>query len=91
MIKKITGKLLKVEREELSLIIRDAAYIVVVSAFIGLAVNLFHPKGFILVSKSMEKSKNIVLISTEEAKIKNDSQSAVFIDSRQNDEFERGS
>jgi rhodanese-related sulfurtransferase len=73
---------------QLRIIIRHAVYIVLIAAVAGFTVNLFHPKGFILVGKSSEKNKNIVFISSEEAKIKRENKSAVFIDSRPDDEFE---
>ncbi len=85
MLKKITENILK---DGLSVIIKHAIYIILLSSLIGFAVNLFHPKEYILISKETERNKNIILISSDEAKIKKDSQSAIFVDSRPYDEFE---
>jgi rhodanese-related sulfurtransferase len=85
MLKKMRENITK---DEMSVIIRHALFIFLISSVIGFAVNLFHPKGFVLVSKESEKNKNIVFISSEEAKIKREGLSAIFIDSRPEDEFE---
>ncbi|MBN2403672.1 MAG: rhodanese-like domain-containing protein [Spirochaetes bacterium] len=87
MLKKILEKIFKVEQEELSSIIKDAASIIILSIIVGFGVNLFHPKGFSFISTSVQKSKNIIYISSEEAKIKKEGMIALFIDSRQADEF----
>ncbi len=88
MFDKIFEKILKTETEQLPKIFKDAFYIVIISIFLGLAINIFHPYGFDLVSKSKERNKNIVLISSEEARIKKYSGAALFIDSRQPEEYE---
>jgi rhodanese-related sulfurtransferase len=88
MLKNIQGKILNVEWEEFSSIIRGAVYIIILSALIGFIVNLFHPKGFSFTSKTALKSNNIVFISSEEAKIKKENTSVIFVDSRQSDEYE---
>jgi rhodanese-related sulfurtransferase len=85
MLKRIRENITK---DELRIIFRHAFYIILISTIIGFAVNLFHPDGFVLVSKKLEKNKSIVLISSEEARIKKDSLSAIFVDSRPEDEFE---
>jgi rhodanese-related sulfurtransferase len=88
MIRAIIEKVLKVEKEELSSIIRDAVYIIIFSVILGFAVNLFNPKGFIFIGKTVLKRNNIVLITGEEAKIKKENASVIFIDARQSDEFD---
>lgn len=79
-----------IEKEERNKIIKDSIYIVIISTIIGFCINFLHPKGYILVNKSIYKSKMIVFISSEEAKLKLDGQYAVFIDSRENSEYIKG-
>jgi rhodanese-related sulfurtransferase len=88
MLKKTLEIILKVEHEELFSIIKNAVYIILLSAIIGFVVNLFHPKGFTIISKTDLNNKNIVFITSEEARIKKENTSVIFIDSRQNDEYE---
>lgn len=78
------------EPKEKKKIIRESAAMVLLAALLGFGVNLFHPKGFILVSREFLALKKIVSLSTVEARIKFDSASAVFIDSRDAEEFSRG-
>jgi len=66
---------------------RDVMFIIILASVIGFAVNAFHPKGFRFMSTSLLKNRSIVMISSEEAKIKYDSSSTVFIDSRTVDEY----
>ena len=68
-------------------LIKDMLIIIVASVVIGLGINLVHPRGFILVSKSDYDNRRIVAIATDEAKIKYDSQVAVFIDAREKAEY----
>jgi len=63
-------------------LIRESFYIVLASIVIGFMINIIHPNGYILISKSQFENKNIVFISTKEAKIKFDKSIAVFVDSR---------
>jgi rhodanese-related sulfurtransferase len=88
MIKNILDKIIKIEQEEFSSIVRGVVYIFILAAIIGFVVNLFHSKGFTFIGKSVLKSNNIVFISSEEAKIKKENASVIFIDSRQSDEYE---
>ena len=85
---KIIEKIIKTDINELPLIIRNSIYIIIFSIFAGFIINIFNPGGFTLVSRAMENQKQIVLISSEEAKIKLDSGSALFIDSRQDNEYD---
>jgi rhodanese-related sulfurtransferase len=87
MLKKVLEILLKVERDELSAIIKNASYIILASVIIGFIINLFNPKGFTFISKTFLSNKNIVLISAEEAKIKKENPAVLFIDSRQSSEY----
>jgi rhodanese-related sulfurtransferase len=70
------------ERKELKKIIRESLLLIVVTTLIAFTVNLFHPKGYIFVSREKMKLNKIVYISTGEAKIKFDHNAAIFIDSR---------
>mgnify|MGYP001615852379 CR=1 FL=1 len=79
MDKKVTVKLFK-----------EVIIITAVAAVIGFIVNLYHPKGYIFISRSKLALKRIVYINTQEAKIKYDSKQVVFIDSRSESEFRNG-
>lgn len=68
-------------------IIRDAIYIIIIAAFLGMLINIFHPKGYSIVTKTYQKSKKIIFINLDEAKIKFDSCKSLFIDSRSDGEF----
>ncbi|MBN1533234.1 MAG: rhodanese-like domain-containing protein [Spirochaetes bacterium] len=68
--------------------IRDAAWIVIISAVLGLSANTVNPRGYSLVKKSAERQKSLVRISALEAKIKYDASSALFLDARGRDEYE---
>lgn len=68
-------------------LLRDAALIVVVSAAAGAALSIFHTRGYILTGRSVLENRKLVFISPEEAKIKFDGGSAVFIDAREEDDF----
>ncbi len=70
-------------------ILKESLIIVLLSIGIALTINLFHPKGYILIEKNRIKSK-IIYISGEEAKIKYDKGAALFVDSRSAYEFMRG-
>ena len=69
-------------------LIKDMFTIIVASVVLGLGINLAHPRGYILVGKSDYNNRRIVAITTEEAKIKYDSQVAVFIDAREKAEYD---
>ncbi len=88
MFKKALEIILKAERDEVSSIVRNALYILLVSSIIGFTVNLFHPRGYTVISKTDLRMTNIVYISAEEARIKKESPSVIFIDSRRSDEYE---
>ena len=75
------------DRKELISLLREALNLMVVIALIAFAVNLVHPRGFSLVSRKELALKQIVPISAEEAVIKQGSPAALFIDSREPDEF----
>jgi rhodanese-related sulfurtransferase len=88
MLKKTLEIILKVEPEELSSIFKNAVYIVLLSAIIGFVVNLVNPKGFSIITKTDLNSRNIVFITAEEARIKKENASVIFIDSRESDDYE---
>ena len=87
MFLKLFERFFNLDKEELITIIRDSLYIVIISTLIGFAVNIFHPRGYTLVSTGMYKNKAIVMISGDEARIKYDSNRAIFIDSRSAAEY----
>jgi len=70
-------------------VIKDGAatlFFIVIVAFI---VNLFHPKGFIFISKKTNLSNQIVELSVKEAKSRFDLKSGIFIDSRRTVDFKK--
>jgi rhodanese-related sulfurtransferase len=75
------------ERKELKKIIRESLLLIVITTLIAFTVNLFHPRGYIFVSRDKMKLNKIVYISSSEAKIKFDHNSAIFIDSRNPDAY----
>jgi rhodanese-related sulfurtransferase len=75
-----------IEKRDLKKMARQSFNIILFASFLAFIVNLFHPKGYIPVEKaSLNKKK--VFITAVEAKIKFDHSSALFIDSRDEDEF----
>jgi rhodanese-related sulfurtransferase len=66
---------------------KDIVIIIVAASAVGLAVNLFHPRGFVPVSREDLALKRVVTISEPEAKIKYDAGMALFIDAREREEF----
>ncbi len=70
------------ERKEFKKTIRESLILIVITTIIAFTVNLFHPKGYEFVSRAKMELKKIVSISSSEAKIKFDHNSAIFIDSR---------
>jgi rhodanese-related sulfurtransferase len=85
---KLIKCLFNVDTDEFSKIIKDIIIITIFTVFTGFIINIFLPKGFIFVNTSIQKSKNIVLISCDEAIIKMNSGSVLFVDSRQSSEYE---
>lgn len=75
------------ERREMKKIIRQAAVMIIGAAVIGLFVNIVHPKGYIFVPRASLEEKRIVMVSVEEAKIKFDGERALFIDTREREEY----
>jgi rhodanese-related sulfurtransferase len=71
-------------------IIKQAFVIVIFSFLAGLAVNVFHPRGYVMVGSSRMKEKKIVYITADEAKIKHDGGAALFVDSRSPGEYNGG-
>jgi len=69
-------------------LLKDMAAILVAAGAMGLCVNLFHPRGFVLASRQALEARTIVPISADEAKIKHDA-GALFIDSREKEEYDR--
>lgn len=68
--------------------IKGAIIITAAAALLAFIVNLFHPGGYRLVSKK-SFARQLVFISSEEAKIKLDKGSAIFIDSRTGDLYRK--
>ncbi len=87
---KIIEKVFRVEKRDVIKLIRESIAIFLVSAIIGFFINMFHPKGYTFVGSAMFKDKQIVMISSEEAKIKIDTGAAVIIDTRTTEEYNAG-
>lgn len=75
------------EPAEVKRLARQSAVIIIAAFLLGLAVNVFHPRGFVLVSRESLERKKIVGIGTDEAKHKFDRSSGLFIDTRDGDDF----
>jgi rhodanese-related sulfurtransferase len=84
----MTGEATRAMRQVVRTTIREAAWIVILAAVLGLAANSVNPRGYLLVGKSAERQKLLVRISLREAKIKFDSSSALFVDARGRTEYE---
>jgi rhodanese-related sulfurtransferase len=69
-------------------LLKDMIVILVIAGTIAVVINLFNPRGFVLVSRSSLEQRNIVPISADEAKIKYDADMAVFIDAREKAEYD---
>jgi rhodanese-related sulfurtransferase len=69
-------------------LLKDMTLIFVVAGAIAVVINLFNPRGFVLVSRSSLEQRNIVPVTAMEAKIKYDNGVAVFIDARDKSEYE---
>jgi len=68
--------------------IKESVIIIIIAVIAGFAINLFHPDGFQMVGRQALNYKKILFISTLEARIKYESSSALFVDSRSPGEFE---
>ncbi len=77
-----------IEMKELKKVLRESVLIVLITIIIAFTVNLFHPRGYVLVSRDRAQGK-IVFISSVEAKIKHAHGSALFIDSRDKRDYLR--
>jgi len=62
--------------------------ILVAAGAAGIAVNLFHPRGYVPVSRTDLEARKTVSLSVAEARIKHDA-GAVFVDAREKAEFEQ--
>ena len=67
--------------------IKESFVIIVLAVLIAFAVNVYHPMGFVFVDRSFTQGRMMVKISSEEAKVKYDASSAIFIDSRDEEEY----
>ncbi len=68
----------------------EAFIIIFIAGLIGFTVNIFHPKGYVLAPRFELGKRNIVQISADEAKAKLETGSAVFLDARDEDEYNVG-
>lgn len=71
-------------------LVKDIIAIIVAAAAVGLAINMFHPRGFVPVSRQELALKRVVSLSEAEAKIKYDAGLALFVDARSKIEFDGG-
>ena len=85
---KLIEKIFRVEKNDVIKIIRESIVIFLAAAVIGFFVNMVHPRGYSFVSAGMFSSKQIVMISSEEAKIKRDGGAAVIVDTRNAEEYD---
>jgi rhodanese-related sulfurtransferase len=69
-------------------LLKDILIIFVVAGTAAALINLFNPRGFVLVSRSSLEQRRIVPISAVEAKIKYDADMAIFIDAREKAEYD---
>lgn len=67
--------------------LKDAVMIVAAAAVLGFLANLANPRGYTPVGKSTLENESVVHISAEEAKIKYDAGSALFLDARSAEQF----
>ena len=68
-------------------ITKQSAVIIIAALLLGLAINVVHPRGYVLVSRKSLDRNNIVQIGIAEGKIKIDHASALFIDTRDGDDY----
>ncbi len=85
----IIEKILRIDKDEFIQIIKESVVIVFIASLIGFIVNIYHPRGYTFVSTSILKNKQVVMINSEEGKIKMDNGQAVFIDTRTTDEYNK--
>lgn len=76
-----------IEPGEIKTLARQSAVIITGALLFGLAFNLVHPRGYVLVSRKSLERKNIVEIGIDEGKIKHDHASAMFVDTRDGDDY----
>ena len=71
-------------------LLKDMLVILVAASAAGLAINLYHPRGFVPVSRQDLALKRVVSVTAVEAKIKYDSGMALFVDAREKVAFDDG-
>jgi rhodanese-related sulfurtransferase len=69
---------------------REMAVIILVACVAGTVLNLALPGGYVFVSKETVSYRKISMISAEEARLKYDGRTALFIDAREPVEYEQG-
>lgn len=69
-------------------LLKEMIVILAIACALGAAVNLIHPRGYVLVSRSLLEERTIVSISAEEARVKRDAGIALFIDARDRAEYD---
>ncbi|MCU0821236.1 MAG: rhodanese-like domain-containing protein [Spirochaetes bacterium] len=87
LIFKLIEKIFRVERNEVIKIVWESTIIFLIAAIVGFFINMFHPKGYTFVGSEMFAGKQIVLIKSEEARIKRDGSAALFVDTRSPEEY----
>lgn len=75
--------------KEIKKLFRESFYLIAGATIVAFIVNLVNPAGFVLVNKDMINNTKLVRISVQEAKIKFDLESALFIDSRNYSKYNR--
>lgn len=72
-------------------LLKDSALIIAVSCIFAVSINMFNPRGFVLVGKKEMARRQVVTISALEARIKHDSDVAVFVDTRNSGDYRKSS
>ena len=68
-------------------LLKDSLKIILLASIIGMIVNIFHPRGFTMVSKTGTRNSKIIQISLKEGKIKLGIPNVIFLDSRKKSEY----
>lgn len=75
------------EINELKSLAKQSFYLILAAGILAFTVNLFHNRGFVLMSKESLKDNRVIFINTDEAKIRYDGNTALFLDARDPEEF----
>lgn len=68
-------------------IIKESFYIIIASVMLGFAINLFHPSGFILKTKTGSNQTKVIFLNEKDAYDKYLQGNSCFIDARSSEEY----